>query len=172
MIDFNRDQELTSKEAMVLHRWQRETQKFCHVSGCCCLVLSVTGIGRYGLLPVVPARSWLLLFFYCVTAFFWLLHIPHNVSIQPSNQYYVLQKQLPVTRWIYRASDLSFASRGSIPGEPTWTRGGIVQVWYFLFSLLGKEVVYYRKRLRTYPRDLVEYWSAIYYSRPKFFRVI
>ena len=76
---------------MVLHRWEREIRKFCHVSGCCCLVLSVTGIGRYDLLLVVPVCSWLLLFFDCLTAFFWLLLISHNVSVQPSNHCYVLQ---------------------------------------------------------------------------------
>ena len=90
---------------MVLHRWKRETRKFCHVSGCCCLVLSVTGsygvllvvttcywlllFGTvcYGLLPVVTVCSWFVavaifsFFFHCVTAFFWLLHIIHNVSL-------------------------------------------------------------------------------------------
>lgn len=48
---------------MVLHRWQRETRKFCHVSGCCCLLLCYwflrCVIGRYDLLLVVAV-------WYCV----------------------------------------------------------------------------------------------------------
>ena len=104
MIHFNRDQELTSKEAiwccigdkgkhenfvmfLVVAVW------YCVYTGSYGVLLVVTtcywlllfGTVCYGLLPVVTVCSWLLLFlffvFFCVTAFFWLLHITHNVSL-------------------------------------------------------------------------------------------
>ena len=132
---------------MVLHRWQRETRKFCHVSGCCCLLLCYwflrCVIGRYDLLLVVAVCSWFVavaffsFFFHCVTAFFWLLHITHNVSLQSLLCY----KQLRVTRWkrkIYLAwfktisawtpGTMNVSSNQSARGNP-WKSFNIARGW-------------------------------------------
>ena len=107
MIDFNRDQELTSKEAIwccIGDKGKHENfVMFLVVAVCYCVtgsygvLLVVTtcywlllfGTVCYGLLPVVTVCSWfvavafffVIVFVYCVTAFFWLLHITHNVSL-------------------------------------------------------------------------------------------
>ena len=84
--------------------------------------------------------------------------------------------EVSISRRIYRTSDVSFASPWvDLRGTDLNPRGhGTVLV--FPFFPAEKHVVYYRKRPRwttgTYPRDLVEFWSAVYRSRPNFFRVI
>ena len=66
-------------------------------------------------------------------------------------------------------------SVGRPPRHPREPRGNGT-VWVFLFSPRGRVVVLFWKRLRwttgTYPRDLFEFWSAVYYSTPKFWRAI